>query len=88
MNKINNIFIFLSEEIKQSRIFCLQRIVEVTDLNMDRIKIIWSRIWNVLQEHYTKAGCCQNKKIAIYAIDSLKQLAKRFLKVNKFIKKK
>lgn len=70
---------------KNSRIFCLQRIVEVTDLNMDRIKIIWSKIWQILQAHFTKAGCHNNQKIAIYAIDSLKQLAKRFLKVEFFI---
>ena len=66
---------------KNSRIFSLQRIVEVTDLNMDRIKIIWAKIWQVLQTHFSKAGCCDNHNIAIYAIDSLKQLSKRFLKV-------
>ena len=65
----------------QVRLFCMQKIVEVADCNMNRIKIIWSKIWNVIQEHFSKVGCHPNPKVALYAIDSLKQLSIKFLQV-------
>jgi brefeldin A-inhibited guanine nucleotide-exchange protein len=38
------------------RIFCLQKIVEVTSDNMGRIRLVWNRIWNILSEHFSHAG--------------------------------
>jgi hypothetical protein len=26
----------------------------MTDLNMSRIKLIWSKIWNLIKEHFNK----------------------------------
>lgn len=62
-----------SEEIKtSSRVFCLQKIVEVAELNIDRIKIIWTKIWNVIKQFFKKVGCDKNQQIAMFAIDLLK----------------
>ncbi|KAL6077477.1 Brefeldin A-inhibited guanine nucleotide-exchange protein 1 [Balamuthia mandrillaris] len=61
------------------RMFSLQKLVEVAHYNMGRIRIVWSRIWAVMGKHMEQVGCHQNLYIAIYAINSLKQLAMRFL---------
>lgn len=34
------------------RIFSLQKLVEVADYNMNRIRLIWSKIWAVLLQHF------------------------------------
>lgn len=57
------------EEIKQNRTFLLSRVVEVADFNMNRIKIIWSRMWEIMREHFLELGCNKNVELAIYAID-------------------
>jgi len=44
----------------ESRVFLLQKIVEVAELNIDRIKIIWTNIWNMLKEFFRKVGCSEN----------------------------
>ncbi|CAK61467.1 unnamed protein product (macronuclear) [Paramecium tetraurelia] len=67
------------EEIKQNRTFLLSRLIEVADFNMDRIKIVWSRMWEIMREHFLEVGCHQNVDLAIYAIDQLKQLSCKFL---------
>ena len=70
------------EELKtNSRIFSLQKIVEVADYNMNRIRIIWTRIWNVVKEFFSKAGCHPNSQVSMFVIDSLKQLSNKFLHV-------
>ncbi|CAD8161380.1 unnamed protein product [Paramecium pentaurelia] len=67
------------EEIKYNRIFLLSRVIEVADFNMNRIKIIWSRMWEIMREHFLEVGCLKNVDVAIYAIDQLKQLSCKFL---------
>ena len=36
------------------RMFSLQKIVEISYYNMGRIRLQWSRIWEVLGEHFNK----------------------------------
>lgn len=69
------------EEISSNnpRMFCLQKLVEVAYYNMGRIRIVWARIWEVMGQHFTMVGCHKNLSIAMYAIDSLRQLAMKFL---------
>eukprot|EP00743_Colponemidia_sp_Colp-15_P003456 GILK01003731.1.p1 GENE.GILK01003731.1~~GILK01003731.1.p1 ORF type:complete len:1011 (+),score=223.74 GILK01003731.1:78-3035(+) len=67
------------ENPESPRIFSLQKIVEVADFNMARIRIDWNRIWKVLSEHFVSVGCHPNLRVAMYAIDSLKQLSMKFL---------
>ena len=47
---------------------------------MDRIKFIWTQIWNIMKQYFSKVGIHANKSISMFAIDSLKQLAIKFLK--------
>jgi len=35
------------------RIFSLQALINVADVNMARIRMVWARIWNVLKEHFS-----------------------------------
>ena len=67
---------------KKPRIFCLQKLVEVADFNMDRIKIIWSKMWNKIKEYFSEIGAHPNSKISMFVIDSLKQLSIKFLQVD------
>ncbi|MDP2436853.1 MAG: Sec7 domain-containing protein, partial [archaeon] len=64
---------------KGPRLFSLRKIVEVASFNMDRIRLIWSRVWSHLSAHCEKVGCDDRLTVAMYAIDSLRQLAMKFL---------
>jgi brefeldin A-inhibited guanine nucleotide-exchange protein len=46
---------------------------------MDRIRLVWSSIWLVLSDFFVTIGCSENLSIAIFAMDSLRQLAMKFL---------
>ncbi|KAG0557352.1 hypothetical protein KC19_11G122800 [Ceratodon purpureus] len=70
-----------AEELKQSppRVFSLTKLVEISYYNMTRIRMVWGRIWAVLSVHFIAAGSHSEEKIAMYAIDSLRQLAIKYL---------
>ncbi|KAG7235225.1 hypothetical protein INR49_030628 [Caranx melampygus] len=57
----------------------LQKIVEISYYNMNRIRLQWSRIWQVIGDHFNKVGCNPNEDVAIFAVDSLRQLSMKFL---------
>lgn len=63
-----------------ARVFALQRIVEVASVNMNiRSRIVWTRIWGLMSRHFAVVGCHSNETVAMYAIDSLRQLSFKFL---------
>ncbi|KAK6645643.1 Brefeldin A-inhibited guanine nucleotide-exchange protein 1 [Polyplax serrata] len=66
------------------RMFSLQKIVEISYYNMGRIRLQWSRIWQVLGEHFNKVGCNANEDIAFFAVDSLRQLSMKFIEKGEF----
>ncbi|CAK4648565.1 unnamed protein product [Aphanomyces euteiches] len=67
-------------EMSAPRVFSLQKLVEVADMNMHvRSRVVWASVWKVLTRHFTTIGCHDNLGIAMYAIDSLKQLSIKFL---------
>uniref|UniRef100_A0A7I4C777 SEC7 domain-containing protein n=1 Tax=Physcomitrium patens TaxID=3218 RepID=A0A7I4C777_PHYPA len=70
-----------AEELRQSppRVFSLTKLVEISYYNMTRIRMVWGRIWAVLSLHFIAAGSHSEEKIAMYAIDSLRQLAIKYL---------
>ncbi|KAF2285101.1 hypothetical protein GH714_037893 [Hevea brasiliensis] len=70
-----------AEELKQTpaRVFSLQKLVEISYYNMARIRMVWARIWSVLANHFISAGSHREEKIAMYAIDSLRQLGMKYL---------
>ncbi|KAJ7555894.1 hypothetical protein O6H91_05G059700 [Diphasiastrum complanatum] len=70
------------EELKSPsdpRVFSLTKIVEISHFNMNRIRLVWSRMWNVLSDYFVTVGCSHNLSVAMYSMDSLRQLAMKFL---------
>ncbi|CAL2028511.1 unnamed protein product [Caenorhabditis brenneri] len=61
------------------RMFLLGKVVEVAFYNMNRIRLEWSRIWNVIGEHFNAAGCNSNEAVAHFSVDALRQLSIKFL---------
>lgn len=61
------------------RVFSLTKIVEIAHYNMNRIRLVWSKIWRVLSDFFVAIGCSENLSIAIFAMDSLRQLSMKFL---------
>lgn len=68
----------------QPRMFSLQKIVEISYYNMERIRLQWSRIWQVLGEHFNTVGCNTNEEISFFALDSLRQLSMKFMEKGEF----
>ncbi|EDW27323.1 GL21229 [Drosophila persimilis] len=68
----------------QPRMFSLQKIVEISYYNMERIRLQWSRIWQVLGEHFNAVGCNSNEEISFFALDSLRQLSMKFMEKGEF----
>lgn len=46
---------------------------------MNRIRLVWSRIWSVLSDFFVSVGLSENLSVAIFVMDSLRQLAMKFL---------
>lgn len=63
------------------RMYSLQKIVEISYYNMTRVRFEWTHIWDVLGEHFNKAGCHVNQTVVIFSIDSLRQLSMRFMEI-------
>eukprot|EP00727_Mastigamoeba_balamuthi_P014858 m51a1_g9999 putative brefeldin a-inhibited guanine nucleotide-exchange protein 2 (2110) ;mRNA; r:66982-74852 len=61
------------------RIFSLQKLVEVATYNMNRMRLVWSEIWENIKKHFILIGCSENTSVSMYAIDSLRQLSVKFL---------
>ncbi|CAN8327765.1 unnamed protein product [Cochlearia groenlandica] len=61
------------------RVFSLTKLVETAHYNMGRIRLVWSRIWNVLSDFFVSVGLSENLSVAIFVMDSLRQLSMKFL---------
>eukprot|EP00889_Picochlorum_renovo_P003418 jgi/Picre1/30448/NNA_005812.t1 len=48
------------------RVFSLTQIVEIAHFNMNRIRIVWGRIWAELSDFFVKVGCHQNLSVGMY----------------------
>eukprot|EP00049_Salpingoeca_infusionum_P023789 m.13862 g.13862 ORF g.13862 m.13862 type:complete len:1705 (+) comp6055_c0_seq1:251-5365(+) len=70
-----------SEELhaKPPRLYSLAKTVEIAYYNMERIRLEWAHIWQVMGEHFNSVGCLPNTDIAFFAVDSLRQLSMKFL---------
>ncbi|CAD7702431.1 unnamed protein product [Ostreobium quekettii] len=67
------------KSVQSPRVFSLTKIVEIAHFNMGRIRLVWSRIWSVLSDYFIQVGCSSNLSVAMYAVDSLRQLSMKFL---------
>lgn len=63
------------------RTYSLQKIVEICNYNMTRVRFEWANIWQVLGAHFNQVGCHTNTHVVFFAIDSLRQLSMRFLDI-------
>jgi Sec7-like guanine-nucleotide exchange factor len=72
------------KDINNPRKFSLQALVEVADLNMVRIRFVWAQLWALLAAHFVWVGEQPNLQVAVFAIDSLRQLADKFLSKTEF----
>ncbi|KAI2082552.1 guanine nucleotide exchange protein for ADP-robosylation factor [Ophidiomyces ophidiicola] len=70
-----------SGQSESPRTYSLQKLVEISYYNMTRVRIEWSRIWEVLGEHFNQVGCHTNTAVVFFALDSLRQLSMRFLEI-------
>jgi len=74
----------LTSHLHQPRMYSLQKIVEISYYNMGRIRLQWSRIWEILGNHFNKVCCSGNEEVAFFAIDSLRQLSMKFIEKGEF----
>lgn len=51
---------------------------------MGRIRLQWSRIWQVLGDYFNSVGSNTNEEIAFFALDSLRQLSMKFIEKGEF----
>lgn len=61
------------------KMFSIQKVVEVAYYNMNRIRLEWREIWAVLGPIFNQLGCHRNETISSFVVDSLRQLASKFL---------
>ncbi|KAG8949407.1 guanine nucleotide exchange protein for ADP-robosylation factor [Tulasnella sp. 424] len=61
------------------RMFSLQKLVDISYYNMNRIRLEWSNMWTILGEHFNQVCTHTNPHVAFFALDALRQLAMRFL---------
>ena len=68
-----------SGQSQEPRTYSLQKVVEVSEYNMSRVRFEWTSIWQVLGEFFNQVGCNANTKVVHFALNSLRQLSIRFL---------
>ena len=65
-----------------ARVFSLQKLVEVADVNMDvRGRVVWQSAWRVLSRHFCEIATSSRAppSVSLFAVDSLRQLSLKFL---------
>eukprot|EP00047_Mylnosiga_fluctuans_P017395 m.61019 g.61019 ORF g.61019 m.61019 type:complete len:1672 (-) comp7058_c0_seq2:541-5556(-) len=66
-------------QMQPPRMYSLSKLVDVAHYNMQRIRIEMSRIWKVMGVFFNKLGCSGDSEVSFFAVDSLRQLAMKFL---------
>jgi brefeldin A-inhibited guanine nucleotide-exchange protein len=61
------------------RMYCLQRLIEMSFYNMGRIRLEWVNLWHKLGEHFIQVCTFPNAAVGFFALDKLRQLAMKFL---------
>ncbi|KAH0538322.1 hypothetical protein FGG08_005096 [Glutinoglossum americanum] len=70
-----------SGESESPRTFSLQKLVEISYYNMNRVRFEWAALWQILGEHFNQVGCHTNPTVVYFALDSLRQLSMRFMEI-------
>jgi len=63
------------------RTYSLQKLVEISSYNMLRVRFEWTKIWQVLGQHFIDVGCHNNTHVVYFALNSLRQLSMRFMEI-------
>lgn len=61
------------------RVFSLRKLVECAYYNLGRIRLIWGRLWSIISSHLVTASCHSDQTVAMYSVDSLRQLVGKLL---------
>ena len=65
---------------QQTNIYSLQKLVEVTHYNMDsRPRLVFNDIWTTVSASLTGTALHSNPAVAMYAVDSFRQLCTQYL---------
>jgi Sec7-like guanine-nucleotide exchange factor len=65
---------------QQTNIYNLQKLVEVTHYNMDsRPRLVFEDLWITISAHLTSTALHSNPAVAMYAVDSFRQLSIQYL---------
>ena len=65
----------------QPNIYNLQKLVEVAHYNMEsRPRLVFTELWSTIADHLTQTSLHKNPALAMYAVDSFRQLSIQFLK--------
>lgn len=64
----------------QTNIYNLQKLVEVTHYNMEsRPRLVFAELWTTISAHLTSTALHSNPAVAMYAVDSFRQLSIQYL---------
>jgi brefeldin A-inhibited guanine nucleotide-exchange protein len=64
---------------KVPSMYLLQKIVEISDYNMGRIRFEWIQIWRILQPYFHLVASHPDVNVSTFAVDSLRQLGMKIL---------
>mmetsp|Transcript_12012 Transcript_12012/g.17868 ORF Transcript_12012/g.17868 Transcript_12012/m.17868 type:complete len:1459 (+) Transcript_12012:70-4446(+) len=67
-------------ELKENRSFSLAKLIIVGNSNISRIPVTWMKIWQPMSTHFIDVASKPNRDISMNAIDSIRQLAMKFVK--------
>jgi brefeldin A-inhibited guanine nucleotide-exchange protein len=67
------------QEQPRPRTYSLQKLVEVAEINIGRLRYVWSKMWVHLSRHFISVGLDKQQLVAMFVVDSLRQLAMKFL---------
>jgi Sec7-like guanine-nucleotide exchange factor len=69
-----------SFHLHQTNIYNLQKLVEVTHYNMEsRPRLVFADLWTTVAAHLTSTALHSNPAVAMYAVDSFRQLSIQYL---------
>ncbi len=61
------------------RVYTLQRIMDAALDNLNRIRLIWGRLWAALAAHLVAAACHADPSVAVLAVGHMRALVQRLL---------
>eukprot|EP00835_Amoeboradix_gromovi_P000598 NODE_22_length_38364_cov_0.248661.p1 type:complete len:1377 gc:universal NODE_22_length_38364_cov_0.248661:12236-8106(-) len=76
---ITQMCVISKDELKHDLLYACSKLVEISIYNMNRIKVEWTQLWGILGNYFVEMTMLDNIQHCQFAIDSLRQLAFKFL---------